>query len=189
MPSPTRRRLALLILLAWSRRAAADTSAFTVDSLLARLAAVPERRAGFTERRRFAALDTILESRGTLALRGTRLEKITDWPQPERLEIDGDRIVITAANEPPRVLDIGMAPELRLLVDAIRGPLTGDAAALRRAFIASVTGTIESWTLDLAPRDPRHLRAVRLLGHGDQPETLIVTQANGDEQTMTISPR
>ena len=182
--------LACLALLASCPAAAADP--ITLDALMARLAAVPERRAAFTEQRRFAVLDTVLESRGQLAWRRGHLEKRTEWPQPERLEVDGDRVAITAGNEPPRVIDMAMAPELRTLIDAIRGPLQGDAPALRRAFTATAQGTGAAWTLDLVPRDPaaaRFLRGVRLQGHDDQVDRLTVTQANGDEQAMTITAR
>jgi hypothetical protein len=182
-----RRRHALLGLLAWCRPAGAEP--LTLEALLATLAAVPERRASFVEERRFGALDQALESRGTLSLRRGRMEKVTDWPQPERLEIDGDRVVMTLGNEPPRVIELGMAPELRVLVDAIRGPLVGDVAALRRAFDARVTGTPAGWTLTLRPRDASGAKLLRdavLTGHGDQVDRLVVTQANGDSQAMTI---
>lgn len=192
MPNPTRRHLALLILLlAWHPPAAADEPV-TLDTLLARLAAIPERRATFTEQRRFAALDGTLDSSGRLLWRKGYLEKRTDWPQPERLEVDGDRVVVTAANDPPQVIDMNRAPQLRVLIDAIRGPLQGDAPALRRAFTPTAAGTLSAWTLDLAPRDPaaaRFLRHVRLHGHDDQVDRLTITQANGDEQVMTITPR
>lgn len=159
---------------------------------MARLAAVPERRATFTETRRFAALDAPLDSNGRLLWRRGYLEKRTDWPQPERLEVDGDRVIVTPANGAPQVIDMGRAAELRVLIDAIRGPLQGDAAALRRAFIATATGAMDAWTLDLVPRDAaaaRVLRAVRMTGRQDQIDRLAITQANGDEQVMTITPQ
>ena len=158
---------------------------------------MPERRASFIEERRFRALDQALESRGTLSLRRGRLEKVTDWPQPERLEVEGDRVVMTLGNEPPRVIELGMAPELRVLIDAIRGPLLGDAAALRRAFDARVSGTEAGWTLTLVPREASASRLMRdavLSGHGDQVDRLVVTQANGgfagdDDPAALTGPR
>lgn len=159
---------------------------------MARLAASPNRRATFREHRRFAALDTVLDSTGHLVFRPGYLEKATDWPQPERLQVEGDRVTITAGNDAPRVVELGMAPELRVLIDAIRGPLSGDTAAVRRAFTASVSGTEGEWIVDLVPRDAaaaRFLRGVRLEGHADQVDRLAVTQANGDEQVMAITPQ
>lgn len=170
-------------------RAAAAEDAPSLDALLARLAAVPERRAAFREQRRFAAIEGTLESSGTLVFRPGRLEKLTTWPQQERLEVEGDRLVLTTGNDPPRVIDMASVPEMRVLIDAIRGPLLGDAPALRRAFTATVSGTMANWTLDLTPRDPqatRFLRSVRLQGQQDQPTILSLTQQNGDQQTMQI---
>ncbi|MGI4951650.1 MAG: LolA-related protein [Janthinobacterium lividum] len=159
---------------------------------MAGLAAAPERRAVFRETKRLGALSTELQSSGHLRVRRGYLEKATDWPTPERLEMDGDRLIITAGNEPPRVVDVSMAPELRTLIDAVRGPLVGDTAALRRGFTATTAGTLASWTLHLVPRDPagaRLLRSVTMQGQADQVAQLTIIQANGDEDVMLITPQ
>ena len=159
---------------------------------MAGLAAVPERRATFQETRRFAALDQPLLSTGRLLYRRPGyLAKTTDWPQPESLVVDGARLVLTAANEAPRVLDLGAVPELRTLVDAIRGPLAGDLPALRRAFAVTAMGGPESWTLGLKPLDPRAARLLRqaeVSGRGAEVTAVRLMQANGDEQQMSIKP-
>ncbi len=159
---------------------------------MAGLAAVPERRATFQETRRFAALDQPLLSTGRLLYRRPGyLEKTTDWPQPESLIVDGARLVVTAGNEPPRVLDLGGQPELRTFVDAIRGPLAGDIAALRRAFTVTAVGSAGGWTLDLVPLEPRAARLLRraqVSGRGSDVGAVLLVQANGDEQQMTIRP-
>ena len=158
---------------------------------MARLAAVQERRATFRETRRFAALDQPLESVGRLTYRRPGyIEKETSWPEQERLVMDGDRLVLTMGNEPPRVVDLAAQPELRTLVEAIRGPLAGDLAALRRVFIVRAEGTVEAWRLDLTPVDPRAgrlLRRVAITGAGADVQEVLLVQANGDEQRMTIS--
>lgn len=183
------RRAMLLTILAASCQPAQAEPPPTLDALMARLAARPERRADFIETRHFAALETPLESRGTLLYRHGYVEKVTTWPILERLEMDGDRLIITAGNDPPRVISAGMAPEIATLIDAVRGPLVGDAAALRRAFTPTVSGIMAHWTLDLVPHDPKLLRDVRLTGHEDQVDRLSITQANGDDQVMAITPR
>ncbi len=159
---------------------------------MAGLAAVPERRATFQETRRFAALDQPLLSTGHLLYRRPGyLEKTTDWPQSERLVVDGGRLVLTAGNEPPRVLDLGNQPELRTLIDAIRGPLAGDLTALRRAFTVTASGTASAWTLELVPVEPRAARLLRqaqVSGSAFEVGAVLLVQANGDEQQMTIRP-
>lgn len=162
-----------------------------VADLMARLAAVPERRATFRETRRFAALDQPLESTGRLFYRRpAHLEKITGWPDPESLVVDGDRLVLTMGNEPPRVVDLSGQPELRTLVDAIRGPLAGDIGALRRAFTVQAEGALAAWRLSLAPLDPRAARfllRVAIAGSGADVLDVLLVQANGDEQRMQIT--
>lgn len=186
----TRRPLLLLPLVALRRAGAAE--ALDLAALMAGLAAVPERRATFQETRRFAALDQPLISTGRLLYRRPfYLEKTTDWPQPEKLVVDGGRLVLTAGNEPPRVLDLSSQPELRTLVEAIRGPLAGDLAALRRTFSVTASGGGSGWTLDLVPLEPRAARLLRqaqISGHGSEIGMVLLVQANGDEQQMTIRP-
>ena len=154
---------------------------------MAQMAAAPARRAAFDETRRFAALDAPLESRGWLAYRPGYLEKVTTWPVAERLEVAGDRIVVTEGNEAPRVIDLAYVPALRVLIDAIRGPLSGDAGAVRRAFWTALTGGTGGWALTLVPRaGPGVVRSVRLEGVGDAVRRIRVAQGNGDEQVMVI---
>ncbi len=160
---------------------------------MAGLAAVPERRATFQETRRFAALDQPLISTGHLLYRRPGyLAKTTDWPQPESLVVDGGRLVLTEGNEPPRVLDLGGIPELRTLVDAVRAPLAGDLAALRRAFaVTAEGGAAGAWILDLVPLDARAARLLQraqVSGHETEIATVRLVQANGDEQQMKIRP-
>lgn len=159
---------------------------------MAKLAAVPERRAAFRELRRFAALQEPLESRGHLLYRRPAyLEKITDWPQPERLVVNGPYLALTEGNEPPRVIDLRGQPELATMIDGLRGALSGNLAALQDRFRIGAAGDLAAWTLDLTPRDDRaarFLRSVRLAGRGDDITEVRVTQANGDEQWMQIGP-
>lgn len=158
---------------------------------MARFAAIPERRASFRETRTFAALDQPLESTGTLLYRRPAyLEKDTDWPQRERLVVDGMRLTETLGDAPPRVLDLGSRPQVATLVEAIRGPLSGDLGALRRVFDVRLAGTWGGWTLDLLPRGEaaRLLRSVRLEGAGTVVRRFLLTQPNGDAQQMLIAP-
>ncbi len=160
---------------------------------MARLASVAERRAQFTEERRFAALSEPLESRGHLLYRRPDyLEKVTDWPTPERMVVDGHRLIISeAGNDPPRVVDLDSVPELRATMEGIRGPLAGDAQVLKRVFDVQTGGTLADWTLLLTPRDPavgKFLRTVRLDGADTWIREVRTVQANGDEQWMRIEP-
>ena len=157
---------------------------------MARLASVPERRARFREQRRFRALtETLLSSGRLLYRRPDYLEKITEWPVPERMVIDGDRLIITpTGNDPPQVVELASQPELRTMMEGIRGPLAGDLDALQRNFQVQAGGSLEEWTLELTPRDKaaRLVRTVRLAGSDSWIRDIRLVQANGDEQWMQI---
>ncbi len=171
---------------------AADDAPIGLADLMAMMAAVPVRRAVFHEVKRFAALAVPLESSGHLLFRRPgHLEKITDSPQAESLVVDGERVSLTEADGRTRVIDLGTQPELRSLVEAMRGPLAGDGAALERGFKISLTGTRAAWQLDLTPIDPRAARlvaAVHITGSGSNMREVLVVQANGDTQDMSIDP-
>lgn len=160
---------------------------------MARLAAVAERRASFREERWFAALNTPLRSAGRLAFRSpARLEMLTDWPEAQSLIVDGDRLIVSRGLGPARTLDLAAQPaELRILIEALRAPLAGDLATLRRAFTLAVDGTHAAWTLRLAPRDPALaalLEGVRIAGRGAEPRELETRLHGGDVQRLWIEP-
>lgn len=159
---------------------------------MARLAAVPERRAVFQETRRFAALNAPLISRGHLVYRRpSYFEKVTDWPQPERLVVNGPWLSLSDSTDAPRVVDLRGQPELRTMVDGLRAPLAGDLALLRQQFELHATGSISAWTLELSPRGDqaaRFLRSLHLAGREDWIVEIRLVQANGDEQAMQIGP-
>jgi hypothetical protein len=170
----------------------ADDSPIRLTDLMSMMAAVPERRAVFHEEKRFAALAEPLESAGHLLYRRpAHLEKITDAPQAESLVVDGNQVSLTGADGQTHVIDLAAQPELRTLVDAMRGPLAGDGAALERVFKVSVAGTRTAWQLDLTPIDPRSARmvaAVHIAGSGSDMRNVLLVQANGDTQDMSIEP-
>ncbi len=163
-----------------------------LGALMARLAAVPERRARFEEEKRLAVLDEPQRTTGRLLYqRPDRLERITDGPDSEKVVVDGDRLVLTERQEPPRVVDLATQPELRALVDAVRGPLSGDLGALQRSFAVTASGTPADWRLLLRPTDPgaaKLLANVEVSGEGNAPREVVVTQADGDEDRLLIEP-
>ena len=185
----SRRALVLLLL---PLRAHAETLDPAI--LMARLASVPERRATFREERTLAALTTKLISTGKLYYRRPDyLEKDTLWPLPECMVIDANRLIITdpASNDPPHVVPLDVDPGLHTLVDAMRAPLAGDLATLRRSFTLTAAGTLSAWTLDLVPTDPaatKFVNQIHLIGRDSWIASIRITQANGDTSTMQIDP-
>ena len=153
---------------------------------------MPERRAAFQEEKTLAALSQPLLSQGRLTYRRpSSLEKVTTFPQPERLQVNGSRLVITAGQEPPRAIDLDSVPELRALVDTVRGTLSGNLALLRGSFYVAVAGTQAAWRMVLTPRDARVARLVSRVeveGVAADPLRITTTQANGDTDRLLITP-
>ena len=159
---------------------------------MARLAAAPERRASFREEKTLAALAQPLVSWGRLLYRRPAyMEKITTSPEPERLVVDGSRLVLTEAQEPPRAIDLDSVPELRGLVDTVRGTLSGDLATLRRTFSVALAGQADAWRLTLTPASAGTAKLVaRVLieGAGAEPLRITTIQPNGDTDRLDILP-
>jgi len=81
---------------------------------------------------------------------------------------------------------------MRALVEAIRGTLAGDAAALRRYYEIGFDGTAEgAWRMELVPLSLRVRAAVqriRLAGRGAQ-VLEVDTEGNGGVTRMRITPQ
>jgi outer membrane lipoprotein-sorting protein len=172
--------------------AAAQPSPSPIDTLMDRLAAVPASRAKFTEEKTIAALTEPVRSEGWLVYRRPdHLEKTTIAPNRESLMVDGDRLSIIADDQQPRIIELDSEPSLRALVDAVRGTLSGDLAALRRSYDVVMQGTLAAWHLILTPRDQslkQLLRQVTVDGAGAELRAVRIVQANGDQSLMTIRP-
>jgi len=160
--------------------------------LVRNLAAVPERRARFTEERRFAALDQPLHSQGTLLWRRPDLlEKHTEAPEPETLRVVGDRVDVFLPGRTPRSISLASQPQLRALVEGMRAPLAGDLPALESLFEVTLTGGPAAWRINLVPRDRRTreiVTAMQIDGVLAGPREIRVTQANGDVQILRVEP-
>ena len=178
--------------LAWWNAAWAQPAELTADALMARLASPAERRGTFREEKTLGALAQPLVSWGRLLYRRpAHLEKMTTGPVPEQLVVDGGRLVLTEGQDPPRVVDLDSAPELRALVDTVRGTLSGDLPALRKSFAVSVSGQPAAWRIVLTPKDGRVGKVVSQVvidGEGAEPLHIATTQPNGDTDRLDISP-
>jgi len=82
-------------------------------------------------------------------------------------------------------------PEAAVIIEAIRGTLTGNRETLERYFETELQGGTEQWQLDLVPRDPRlrgQVTHLRLTGRQGQVREVRITLADGDTSVMRIEP-
>ena len=171
--------------------AIAASPTFDLAQLTGLLAGVRSGEATFVEKRRVEMLDRTLESSGRLSFEAPdTFVRETLKPRHEKLEVVGNRLTMSLG-ERSRTLQLDASPEAAVIVEAIRGTLTGNRDALERQFESSVSGDAGAWTLDLAPRDLRlrgQVASVRVLGRGPAVREVQVLLADGDRSTMTIEP-
>lgn len=188
----TARLAALAIALVCSVPATAlGAPGFDLAQLTAELARVKSGEASFSEKRRIEMLDRTLESSGRLTFRAPdRFSRETLKPRREKLEVIGNLLTMSSG-ERSRTVQLDSAPEAAVIVEAVRGTLTGNQEALERLFVTAVTGTSERWSLELVPRDLRlrgQVASVRVTGRESAVREVQVMLADGDRSTMTIEP-
>jgi outer membrane lipoprotein-sorting protein len=166
-------------------------ASLSLDELMRRLGSVPARQARFVEEKQMAALAKPLEAQGRLIYaRPGHLEKVTESPSLERLVADGDRAWLQTENRTEMVF-LPQHPELRALIDAIRGTLGGDLAALEEFYSVELTGSLEDWRLTLTPKGERvakYIRKITVQGQDAEPKRIETIEADGDTSRMTITP-
>lgn len=160
-----------------------------LDQLMALLAQRQHGHVSFTEKHFLAVLDRPVESSGELVYDAPdRLEKHTLKPKPETVVLQNG--VITAQRgRHTYTLNLSDYPQIVPLIDSIRATLAGDRAALERLFKVTFDGSLDQWTLALAPSDPavaRSVRAIRIEGARDAIHTVEIQQADGDRSLLTI---
>jgi Outer membrane lipoprotein carrier protein LolA-like len=169
----------------------ASAAGFDLDALTGLLGRAQSGEATFTETRRVETLDRTLVSSGRLSFRAPDVfVRETLKPRREKLAVDGNTLTMSIG-ERTRTMQLDASPEASVIVEAIRGTLTGNRAALERLFEASVSGSAERWSLDLVPRDMRlrgQVASVRISGRESFAREVQVLLADGDRSVMTIEP-
>jgi outer membrane lipoprotein-sorting protein len=183
-------RVALLALfLAASGSAAA--AGFDLQALMQQLAQARSGQASFVEDRRVQQLDQTLRSSGRLSFTAPdTFVRETLKPSHERLAVVGNQLTMTRGSR-SRTTMLDSVPEAAVIVEAIRGTLTGNRQTLERHFDITVHGTADQWQLELVPREPRlrgQVAHLRLGGRDGQVREVRMTLADGDSSVMRIEP-
>ncbi len=169
----------------------AHAAAFDVAQLMRLLHDAHPGRARFNETQNLAMLDRPLESSGELVFRAPdHLEKRTTSPGHEVLVADGDRVTLDRDGQ-RQSLSLADYPQVAALVDSIRGTLSGDRAALERAFTLAVSGSAGAWRLALAPRGAavaKLVKGITIEGAQGRVQRVEIEQADGDRSLMQIRP-
>jgi len=196
---PDRRRIvqaalgvfSLAASLALAPRVGRAAQAFDLEALTALLGRIKAGEATFVEMRRIEMLDRTLASSGRLSFKAPDVfVRETLKPRHEKLAVEGNTLTMSLG-ERSRTMQLDASPEAAVIVEAIRGTLTGNRAALERLFETSVSGDARQWALELVPRDLRlrgQVASVRISGHESIAREVRILLADGDQSVMTIEP-
>jgi len=169
----------------------AQAEAFDLAALTALLGRVKSGEANFVETRRIEMLDRTLESSGRLSFKAPdSFVRETLKPRHEKLAVDGNTLTMSQGDR-SRTMQLDASPEAAVIVEAIRGTLTGNRGTLERLFETTVAGDAHGWTLKLVPRDLRlrgQVSAVEVSGRDAMTREVQVQLADGDRSVMTIEP-
>jgi outer membrane lipoprotein-sorting protein len=162
-----------------------------LTQLMQTLGRVKAGEATFTEERHVAMLEQTLQSSGKLSFEAPDIfVRETIKPRRERVAINGNTLTLSQGTR-TRTMALDSAPEAAVIVEAIRGTLTGNKEALERHFKISVTGNPQLWFLELTPREARlrsQVVSVRVAGQQGLVREVLVSMPDGDRSVMSIDP-
>ncbi len=189
LPHRPDRRLALALLAAAAVPTLHAQPAFDLPQLMRLLAEVRAGEATFTEQRHSSLLDRPVESSGRLSFQAPdRFVRETLKPRSESIAVDGNTIVMRQGSR-SRTLQLDSVPEAAVIVEAVRGTLTGNREAIERHFEAQVSGAPAKWTLLLAPRAPRLrelVTQIAVTGERTALREITISMTGGDYSVMKI---
>lgn len=180
--------LAFLLALACGAAPAQDSS---LEQVMRLLSAVQASTVRFSETKKMAALSEPLVLSGRLSyVRGGRIEKDVEAPYRERTTIDGDTMTVESpARGESRSYALRGNPAARAFVEGLRATLGGDLATLERYYRVSFSGSVDAWTLELAPRDEemaRFVESIEFRGSRADISSIRVEEAGGNSSLMTL---
>jgi outer membrane lipoprotein-sorting protein len=187
---PTRRALMVIAAVLVTGPSFAAES-FDLTALAALLAQRKSGEARFEETRLVSGIDGPLFSSGTLSFTAPdAFARHTLRPREESMAVQGNVMTLKRGGR-SRQMTLDAVPELTALVEAMRGTLTGDAAALQKYFTTAVAGNAQGWKLTLVPRDRAlgaQVREVVIEGQRGDMRVVSLWLSGGDSSRMTIEP-
>jgi outer membrane lipoprotein-sorting protein len=166
-------------------------TAFDLSQLTQLLSKVKSGEATFTEERSVSMLEQNLKSSGRLSFAAPdSFVRETLKPRQEKVSVVGNKVTLSAGGR-SRTVPLDSVPEAAVIMEAIRGTLTGNRDLLERHFAATVSGNAQRWTLALTPIEPRLqelVKSVQLTGQQSLVREVTVAMADGDRSVMTLEP-
>ena len=170
---------------------AVQAAGFDLPALMQQLSQARSGQATFVEDRHVQQLDQTMRSSGRLSFTAPdTFVRETLRPRQDRMAVVGNQLTLSRGGRSQTVM-LDSIPEAAVIVEAIRGTLTGNRETLERYFDTAVQGSAEQWQLDLVPRDARlrgQVTHLRLSGGHGQVREVRMSLADGDSSVMHIQP-
>lgn len=162
----------------------------SLSGLMSALAQSGAVRASFQESRMLAVLVDPIETSGQLYfLPPQRLARVTRWPSPSKVIVDGP-LVILEDGLGRRELNLDQSPIGQSLIGGIVVLLGGDFDGLNRLYETVYEAHEESWTLTMVPINSTlrsMIREIRVAGLGQTITQIKTLETNGDVTTTQLT--
>ncbi|MEO7200070.1 MAG: LolA-related protein [Dokdonella sp.] len=180
-----------LLLLTWPCLAALpESSAPDAAALVAGLQRPVPSHTAYTEVHFASMFDRPVVVRGELDYLGPgKLGKRVNSPYSEVTTIADGEVSVVRGERKPRSISLSQIPELDGFLRGFTALLGGDAGVLRENFELKSNGSMDSWMLQLTPRDARlkrRIRSIDVYGSKNEARCFDVQDADGDSRVMLV---
>ena len=181
--------LALLSLAALSLSQAADVAPLELRDVLSRTIVIPPARVDFHEERHNPMLEAPLELTGYLEyIEVGVLRKVVLTPVEQAFLIQTDHVVIERDGQ-TRTLSLNKSRALKTILGAIEAILAGEADKLESVFHYELSGTTDSWSVQLTPasrRIAKQLTSLQVTGDDESAMSIRFDLSDGEWHQLNI---
>jgi hypothetical protein len=192
-PTPLRAMTALIgcaALVITALAGAQSAAALDPATLIAGLARTPPASIAFVEARFSELLEQPVVVSGTLLFAGAgAVERRVEQPYREITTISGETVRVERAGDGDRAFTLRRAAELRGLLMAMTGLLTGDRTVIEQHFSIAPSGDEAHWQLALQPIDRRigeRLRSITVIGAGAEAHCFVIDDTRGGASILLL---
>ncbi len=167
------------------------TPAWSADlsSILAGAAVQPPAEIGFREERNNPMFKEPMVLTGRLEyLDAGVLRKVVETPFEEDILVADNRVVVTRDGK-TRKLSLNRSRALKTILGAIEAVLAGDQARLEAAFRCDVSGSADTWSLQMTPLAKavaKRLSSIEVTGNEQAVTSIRISLPNDEWHQMQI---
>jgi hypothetical protein len=162
-----------------------------LGDVMAALSAIRLSESKYTEEKHYEMMDLPMIQQGVLRYESP--EKLA-WERGDngqgRYEIHENQL-ITRRHDKVEIISLESMPALRAFIESFRATLAGNEQRLRQYYVVTFSGMVESWKLQLQPRDRtmrRFIDQIIIQGEKDQLRMIEIYEMNGDWSRMKLEP-